>query len=543
VRIHHVIALALFTGLSGCLGDIGNSGGPGGNNPGQAVQGLCRSGPVDSGPTAIRRLTHDEFTNTVSDLFNGQVVSDDSFPRTDSLGGFSSFESANPVSASGVEAIRATVEKIAAQAEANAQSITGCLVRDEACFNGFLSTFLPRAFRRPVTDEERGIFSGLFRKASSFDEAVGLLVEAALQSPQFVYLDFRIDQKPGSVIPLSDYAVASRLSYFFWDTMPDATLFGKAERGELRTRAAILAEASRLMNDPRSSRAIRRFHRDWLHLYRLEGMQKDSGIYPEFNAELVGLMVEEVDRTVDLMFSNDDARLSTLLLGNRAVVNPALAALYEQNLSSDGWNTVDLPPGDRAGILSRSAFLTAHSFPGGSSPIRRGVFVLTQLLCQDLTPPPNAATDLPEPSGNVVTVRERLAAHSRDASCQGCHQRIDPIGLSFEYYDALGRLRDRYPDGQPVDAAVSLPPPFSGNVVGAEPFLEQIAESPDVRACYATQWFRFALGRRESDNDLCSLEIIHDRFARSDGDIRDLLMAIIESDAFLFRNIESDNAS
>ena len=185
-------------------------------------------------------------------------------------------------------------------------------------------------------------------------------------------------------------------------------------------------------------------------------------------------------------------------------------------------------------MLSRTAFLTAHAYAASSSPVRRGAWVLENLLCEDLVPPPGIDTTLPELGGEIETIRDKLAAHAADPACRSCHDRIDPIGFSFENYDGVGAWRDAWSSGIPVDATGSLEEP-TGDFDGYGEMIALVASSERARACYAQRWFEYAVGRPAGPGDACSLRTLADRFEASGGDIRSLLVDISLTDAFLYR--------
>lgn len=497
---------------------------------------------INPGAAPLRRLTAQQFANTVRDLFGASIDPGSSFPRTGTSKGFTNWAEANIVSDSGAEDIIAAAEHVAAQAVQNPNALLGCAPSASGCVSRFFDRMAPRVYRRPLEAAERATLDRVYAAGATPAEGLRLALEVMLQSPQFLYLDASRGAAVAGdarVRRLDGWAIATRLSYFLWDTTPDEALRTAASEGALDTVEGVVAEARRLLADPRASRALANFHRDWLHLGKLAGQRKDATLYPEFNAALVADMQEEIDRLAREVILAGDGRLETLLTTRAAETNASLDRIYGSSSGSANrgdWRSTQLDPTERAGILTRAGFLTAHSYAGSSSPVHRGVFVLEQLFCEILIPPPGVPLELPEAQPGE-TIRDRLAHHRADPACAGCHDRIDPVGFAFENYDALGYWRTSYRDGLAVDATgelVSPPGTFDGPVA----LTELVANSPAAQACYATQWFRYAQARGEGAEDRCSVERLSSRFAASGGDIRELLVAVTESDAFLYRLTE-----
>lgn len=505
----------------------------------------CADAPISPGPTRLRRLTSNQYKNTVNELFQGLVSSPGSFPETVVVAGFSSYAGPNVVSATGARGILDAAETIAAAFKEHVTTLAPCAnLGQVACGIEFIKSFGHRAFRRPLNDGELAVFFGVLEQApveSSLGDKLGAVVEAFLQSPQFLY----ISVDPGAEVPgqadlffLSDDALASRLSYFLWDSMPDEVLLARAAAGGLNDPAAIAEEVTRMLDDPRAHAMVARFHREWLHLYRLETLTKSPEVYPTFTPALVAAMVKEVDLLVQKVFFEPGGGLFHALLDTQATfVNATLATHYglDNVPPGDTWQPATLGPA-RQGLLTRAAFATAHAYPHASSPIHRGHFVLQELLCQKLVIPPVQIGELPP----ADSAKDRLELHRADPLCASCHLRIDPLGIAFEQFDGIGAFRTAYENGVPVAPQGSLESPLL-NFVDAASLSDQLKSMPTVQSCYATQWFRFAAGRSEQYGDACSLESIEASFKLSGGNMLSLLHAITQSDAFRYRAGGSDD--
>jgi len=231
-----------------------------------------------------------------------------------------------------------------------------------------------------------------------------------------------------------------------------------------------------------------------------------------------------------------DAKVDTLLGAKYSVMNGPLAAFYGiKGVTGDAFQKVDLDSTQRAGVLTHASIMAAKAGPDQSSPILRGAFVREQIFCQPLPQPPITVDANPPELNPKLTTKERFAAHRNDPSCEGCHRLIDPIGFGFERYDATGAYRTTE-NGKMVDAtgeltATDVDGPFNGAIeLGGK-----LVQSKDVEACVATHWFNFALGREPGDTDACTVQSLGAAFAGSGGDLRQLLLATVQTDAFLFK--------
>jgi hypothetical protein len=307
----------------------------------------------------------------------------------------------------------------------------------------------------------------------------------------------------------------------------------EAAAGTLNTPEGLTAQVNRMLADPRGRRMASRFHEEWMRLYRIPIIAKDAKLFPTYSPELAEAMVEEIRRVTEHMVFDQAGTFEALMSTPTSFANQVLADHYglDQSgaVSFDDWQWVGLDPETRGGLLSRAAFMTAHSYPSTSSPIHRGHFFLEQMLCQVLVIPPFVVPSVPEvPNG---TIRERLALHREDSLCASCHIRMDPMGLSFEHFDAIGRYREIYDTGQDIVTLDTIAEPDLTFTDGAD-LVKQLINLPEVRACYATHWFRYMSAREEQTEDDCSLEAIVAGFEESGGSVQGLIHALVQSDSF-----------
>lgn len=539
---------ALLT-MAGCAGDSPSSG---------KLPESC-NGPISPGPSPIRRLTQTEYNNTVFTLLGDETYPANSFAPDEEANGFTNQASALVVSPLLAEQYMTAAENLAsAHAERlltqELPACAGAAGDQDACnqaAESFIRDFGKKAFRRPLTEDEVQMHHDLFVQgtalgAGSYEPRVGLelVIQAMLQSPHFLYrVEYgRPESVEGDVVELTSYEMASRLSYLFWGTMPDARLFDLADRDELRTPAQIEAEARRMLEAPRAREAVKNFHRQWLGLDEIPTIAatgKDRTVYPDYSESLLPLLQRETEEFLDHAIFVDNASVEDLYTASYTMMNRELAEFYgiEGGPQSAAFERVELDPDKYAGFLTQAGLLALHSKSDGSSPVHRGKFVRERLLCQTPPPPPDVVP--PPPTVDPTkTTREQYVQHEEDPACAACHQWMDPLGFGFEHFDALGRYRAEQ-NGLPIDATgeinfideVGIDGPFDGAVELAE----RLSQSERVRECVSTQWFRYAYGRTETEADACTMDLVNQRFADSGYDIKELLVALTQTDAFRYR--------
>jgi len=490
------------------------------------------------GHMPLRRLTSEQYANAVRDLF-GVEAGVDAFGGDEKLGPFDANYAA-PVSPTMVDQFRAVAEEVGEEVAQSYAAVVGCdLAAQPACLMDWVRTVGRRAYRRPLTDEELARYEALVALGEDDASRVRLVVQAMLQSPSFLYqLEFGLPDPAGEVVSLTPYELASRMSLFLWGSVPDDALLDAAEAGELSDPEGLRAHAERLLDDPHARATVESFHVQWLHLDRLEAQDKDPLLFPLFDDELRTAMVDETRRFAGNVVIDGDARLETLLSSNETWIDTPMFELYGLPTpeAHDPSQPVTLDPSQRAGLLTQAAFLATHAHHNQASPIHRGVVVLSELLCSPPPPPPpDIDATPPDPDPNATT-REIFEEQTADSYCASCHITINGIGLGFEGYDAIGAYRETE-NGLAVDQSGTVVSSFdvAGPFDGAAELAAKLSRSQDVRECVATQWFRFSLGRLESSADACTFEQLHSSFADSDYDVRELMLTLVQTDAFRYR--------
>jgi hypothetical protein len=506
----------------------------------------CLDAILDPGPAPLRRLTARQYANTVQDLFPDVDVPEPTILVDPLVAGFENNASAQTPSALLIEQYQRAAVEVTEAVMAQPQSWLSCTpdggADPQACGHQTIAELGPRIFRRPLDAETQAIYVEFFDAQLTehgFSVAIQLTLQAMLQAPQFVYFVEEPASEGEGPQPLDDWSLASRLSYFLWDTMPDDELFAAAEAGELVDEAGLVEQVERMLADPRARVATVNFFRQWFDFDAIDLIAPDLATYPDYTPALRESMKQELERLAEWTVFDLDGSFADLLLADRSFVDAELAAVYGVAAPAD-WQLTDLDPQQRSGILTSAGFLASRAHAVNPSPVKRGVFVLEHLLCQPPPPPPpEVDTDVPDGTpSDPKTNRERYQAHTVDALCQGCHVNIDGIGFGFEHYDSLGRWRDQ-DNGFPVDASGQLiGSDVDGPFHGAIELSAKLASSEVAHECAVTNYLRWALARSPVLDDLCFKAELDQAFLEGEGNLRALVTEIVLSDAFRYRRTE-----
>jgi len=406
----------------------------------------------------------------------------------------------------------------------------------EAVATRVIAAFARRAFRRPATGDEISrlvnIAASAHTNGESFERSVQLAVIAILVSPHFLFLVEPDD--PGATRDLTDWEIASRLSYFLWSSTPDEELMRLAEGGQLRSKATLIAQTHRMLADPRSRALADNFAGQWLQLNKLEGLDKSKAAFPEFTPELRSAMATET-KLFFLDAIREDRSITTFLNANDTYINGDLASLYGiDGVNGSEFRKVAIP--NRNGLLGHASFLTVTSNPTRTSPVKRGKYILDNLLGDAPPPPPPSVDSLNENDHATagLTMKQRLAQHRKDPACNSCHARMDPIGLALENFNGIGRWRTQDDTGVPVDPFSTLPD--GASLQGASDLREYLmSKTADFSHAFAEKLLTYALGRGMSAGDQCHIDSITRYVQQRDLRIRAYIEAVVTSEAFLKR--------
>ena len=550
MRLPLSLSAALLLSCTGSLVDPASRAKPGPVKPGDPAALTCTTPSV--GPSPLRRLTHFEYDNTVRDLLGDTSAPARAFPPDQKVGLFDNSALTQTISTSLGEKYQDAAESLATAATQNLPTLLACdtAARGEStCAQDFISRFGRRAYRRPLRPEELTRLLAQYtqlRSGHDFSTAIRGVMQALLTSPSFLFRP-EFGAGPGAfegTVRLGHYEMASRLSYLLWGSMPDDGLLAAAEAGELGTRAQVELQARRMLADDKARPAIQAFYEQWFRLDRVAFMSKDPAVYPGVDDALKADMLAESRTFIAHVLWEDDGKLQTLFTASYSYLNGPLAALYGiSGVTGNELRRVALDPTQRSGILTQVSLLSALAKPNQSSPIKRGEFLRTAMLCRDLPPPPPGVPEL-GPIQPGLTTRQRFAQHTSDPACSGCHRLIDGLGFGFEGYDGLGRYRT-LDQGLPVDTSgdVVEGQDASGPFVGAVALSQRLAHSDVLRDCVPLQWFRYASGRPAAAADACSVEALRQRFKGSGGDLRDLMVGLTQTDTFFNHRPTTGSAS
>jgi hypothetical protein len=318
--------------------------------------------------------------------------------------------------------------------------------------------------------------------------------------------------------------------------MPDAKLTAAAASGGLSTKDGVTTQLKWMLQDPKGVKVVNRFLEDWVHLSDVDTVVKDSQQFPDWTGATLRTAVKgQAQAFFDYVLRSQSGSLSALFTSPTVFVNKSVASYYGVTSTSDAFTSIDRTDGTVSGLLTLPALLAALAKPTESSLIYRGKFVREQLLCQELPPPPPNVPNAPDTQPGVST-REKFRQHEVDPACSSCHQVMDPIGFGFENFDAVGRYR-KTDNGVAVDASgeVLMTADIDGKFIGVAELGKKLAGSAEVQACVGRQWFRFFLNRFEQEVDNCSMKSIVDNFKASNNDLNSLPLALVQTDAFLYR--------
>lgn len=505
---------------------------------------VCAAEP---GPAPLRRITRFEYGRTLADLTGVDPSLAGDLPPDEESMGYDDIATAYSVSSLHASRYLEAAEKAAAALVADGTRRTafaGCdpTAGDAACRSAFVDGFGRRAWRRPLADDERQAMLDLYAGTADPTPADGLsaVVAAMLEAPQFLYRPEAAATGGSGSTPLDGYALATRLAYLLTGAGPDATLLADAEAGKLDTETGLLAEADRLLAGDRAAELFVHFATAWWELESVPSLEKDRNLYRAWTDDTPAALAEETRLFLTDVWQGQPT-LAALLAAPVTFADASLAAFYGLPApAGDGFERVALDPTRASGMLTQGSFLAVHAKADQTSPVLRGKFVRAQLFCNPPPPPPPSIVVRPPAVDPRLSTRQRFAQHTTDALCAACHANMDPIGFTFEHYDAAGRWRDTDAD-LPVDASGMLTnTDVDAPLDGVPSLAARLVQSAEVRTCAATQWFRYAFGRAEQTaGDTCTIAALAGALAGPDGDFRKMVRQTIRMAQF--RNLPPES--
>jgi hypothetical protein len=506
------------------------------------------------GPRQIRRLSSQQYRNTLVEVFGADDVPDAPVLRDPATLGYNVDADDSLIEGLDADALMGHAEDIAEWAVSTnkiERFSNGCNNNDQNCQQNFIRNLGKRMSRETIDDERLNRFRGLFdgEGVDSFQEGASRVISAMVQSPYMLYRRELGPTDPNqTTFQLTAFEVASELSYFLTNRPPDDTLMQAAEQGRLASQDDIDREAARLLATPEAAEALGQFVRGWTDIDRLLTKAKDGA---DFSPELRQDMIEETVLLFSDILNREDGTIGELFGAQYTFLNQRLADFYGMQgaATGDDFVKVDISDGRRvSGLLGHGSYLAAHALADNSSPVQRAFVVRERFLCNDLPEvPTNLDTNL-KPAVATDTSRERYGRHSSEEPCRSCHKLMDPIGFTFENYDGFGRFRDTEA-GKPVDSSGGVPimegktlvqPEKTFPLNGVDELADYLGQLEDVRACMINNLAYYSYGianeaKWPSSNKLCTDNSIRQEARDSGNTLKSALMGVLHAPHFTSR--------
>ncbi|CAD7340011.1 DUF1592 domain-containing protein [Sphingomonadales bacterium 56] len=496
---------------------------------------------ADTPPSQIRRLTESQYRNVIADVFGPDIKIVGRFEPDLRIDGLQAVgTSAVSVTAAGLEQYENLARSISAQVtdEQHRAKLVGCAPtpadqNGAACARQFFQRVGLQLYRRPLSDAEVTALTKATTDATTtlgdFHAGLAATLSGMLTSPEFL---FRIDRPAPSRRNIDAWSKASRLSFLFWNSMPDQTLLDEARSGALDTQAGLTKAVDRLIASPRFEQGVRAFFTDYLRLDGMDELAKDSLIYPAFSQAISTSLREQTLRTISWFLVERKGDYRDLFTARSIAMNRSLGPIYDIPVSKADWFMYEFPQGDpRSGLLTHASMLAQHSHPGRTSPTLRGVALREIFLCEKIPAPPanvNFAVVQNVDNPTLKTTRARLQAHLDDEECASCHRRTDPIGLGLEQFDGAGQFRK-----VEHDEVIDVSGDFEKQAFNGAAALGQLfRNNPRVSSCLVQSAWRYANGRNPSGTDGAEIAKLDQSFAAGGHRFPLLMRAIALDPAF-----------
>jgi hypothetical protein len=542
------VCLSAVMACTGVLTDQGGSAsssdGPGGpTNP--ALTPLNTHG-VDPGSSLIHRLNTAEYNNTVKDVLGTTQQPGNAQWAAEETANFDDIAAVMDVDDKQFQRYYDAAAIVAADVFTNAplksELVTCETADDNACVQSFINGAGLKLFRRPLGTDEVGTYQKVYTAARaqslSHDDSLQQVLISLLSSAEFLYR-MEFDATPSSTTPhaLSGYELASRLSYFLWQSAPDDALMKVAADSSLTKTDVLTAQVQRLTSDAKYERFTQSFIGQWLGIRNVATHGVTASDFPEWTPTLGSAMATEVYSFFD-EFAKGAQPWSNFVTSDVNYVNAELAQLYGMPAPASGTQRVQFTSDQRYGFLGMGAFLALSSYEYRTAPTLRGRWILLNLLCTPPKDPPPGVPPLDADSASASAaqqnVRQRLEQHRKNPICASCHANLDPYGLALENFDAVGKYRATYPDGSTIDASTSLPD--GTTFTGLDGLAKYVGSRPELMTCVEQQLFTYAQGREITDTDQPYLNGIAQTWTKGSSSIPDLIKGLITADTFRLRH-------
>lgn len=514
--------------------------------------------PKDPGPFVIRRLTKVEYGNTLHDLFGVDSAVAHELP--DEVFGAGYLNTLSPLQSEQYLTIANDVlDRILAPNDAPPTAVQKRLFGKppapgadlRAAAKKVARSLARNAYRRPPSESELDVLLGVFdlgrENKLTYPAALRLMLKAVLVSPQFLFITPAKEPESGhTIVPLDDHQLASRLSYLLWATMPDAELSALADSGKLHEPAVLKAQVKRLLLDRRSRALFDGFGAQWLGVGSLQSKTFDTAKFPQMTGAMRSAMYDEARLFFDSIVRENRSAVS-FVDSDYTFLNGTLAALYglEKTVTGPQMRKVKLTDANRGGILGMPGILATTSFPNRTSAVKRGVWVLEQVLGEHVPPAPANVPALEKQDQRKVanmTLRQRTELHRTNPVCANCHKVLDPIGFGLENFDAIGRWRDQDDSGGAIDAAGELP---GGKHFASPKELKVIiaARSNELARNLTEKLLAYALCRQLEGYDEIVVDRLMETIAKDGYRMQTLITEIVTSYPFVQRRIQTQVTS
>jgi len=492
-------------------------------------------------PPVLKRLTTEQYTNSIAELFGPEVVIARSMEPNKSIEGLDAVgASVASISSWGVEQFELIGFDIAEQVMTDPDLYEWFLTCepessvDSACAREAIEVLGLHTWRRPLTVEEIDDFTDIADNSAAvlddFHQGFEFVIASMLQSPHFLYM-VEMGEEDENGRRYTNWEMASRLSYLLWNTTPDTDLLEAAESGRLTQDAFLADEVARMLEDPRAQQGVRNFFSDFLGLSGLDDLSKDTQVFPFWTPDVSASAKEQTLQGIEHLVFGKDGDYRNFFTTRKTFLNRRLATLYQVPAPGlEGFSEAMLPrTGGRRGFLGQISFLALNSHSVSSSVTLRGLFIREVLLCETIPPPPAGVdTSIPEPSATARTMRERVEKHLEDPACASCHTLTDLVGLGLENFDGIGMWRD-------TEAEVRIDP--SGDLDGhffddAWALSKAVSQHPNLPSCLTETLFQYAQGRPVSGGEQDTVNWHDEGFQQSGYRLLFLLRDLALSPAF-----------
>jgi hypothetical protein len=573
LRIARLLSYALLSGAVACTSQIGDlpestgRGRPGtGAGAGSGAGGGSPTGgggtttggggasmppvPVDPGTKGVHRLNSNEYNATVADVLGTKLQPANSSWLGGEIGGFDNVASVLDVDATQYkryfDAAGLIADDVFATPTSKAKIVSCATVDDAMCVQSIISNTGRLIFRRPLSADEVTTYQNVYtvarQQGENHEGSIKQIVRALLSSAEFLFR-IEVDPNPSSTDkhPLNSYELASRLSYFLWSSAPDDALLASAADNSLTQDDKLVAAVDRmLMDTTKTARLVQNFAGQWLGARKLPEHAAATNVFPEWSPQLATSLTNEMYLYFTEFLKTDRSWLD-FLQTDVNFVDAAVAKLYGMAAPSGaGQQRVEVTSDQRSGFFGLGGFLAISSVDNRTSPTLRGRWILGNLLCTEPPAPPPGVPELTagafDPTQNVA---KALEEHRKNPACSGCHKQFDPLGMSLEQFDGIGRFRTTYADGATIDPTGELPAssayPQGVKFVGLKGLAETVSKNPRFSECIAETMFTYGLGRLITDTDRAYIQAIQTRWTSGTPTLRRLIQSLALAETFRYR--------